>query len=585
MGRRELGMAGGLLLLALVVRLVYLEHSQDNPFFSAPVVDAHSYVAQARQIVEVSWVGDKPFWQPPLYPYFLALIYAVSGDLFWTPRFIQFLLGAASCALVFGIGRQVFGTRVGLLAGAMACLYGPSIYFEGELLPTALAVFLNLLLLLVLLQPDRGRGQALVSGLVQGLAIVAVPNAALLAPCACLWYWKSTERAVRSKLVWCLLFAATASAVVGAVTARNWVVSGEFIPLSWNGGVNFYLGNHPDYDRLVGIRPGPEWEGLMEQPMAAGYEGYAERSAYFYRQAGDWIASAPGDFVRLLGVQGVFVGAGRGDQAQPRRVLRPHLFLADERLAVENPPLCLSFWAAGALGCCGYGLGLAAPTPGEFAAALHRRVQRLAPASFLLPAAIACPWCRCCCSLLDTPCSGWCNRDRPDSGVPWGSVWLWSSCWGSPPTLACGRPIPWPTRKYTLIWDASKPNEGQYAAAVHSFGTAVQLDPNYLRARHNLGAALAVMKRYDEAETVYRQGLAQAPEDRGLHLNLAALYRATGRYEQAVEHYRRVLATKADAAVFLALGRVYKKMGATEQARGSLCGGATWRRSAGAGGQ
>ena len=35
MGRRELGMAGGLLLLALVVRLVYLEHSQDSPFFSA----------------------------------------------------------------------------------------------------------------------------------------------------------------------------------------------------------------------------------------------------------------------------------------------------------------------------------------------------------------------------------------------------------------------------------------------------------------------------------------------------------------------------------------------------------------------
>ena len=104
-------------------------------------------------------------------------------------------------------------------------------------------------------------------------------------------------------------------------------------------------------------------------------------------------------------------------------------------------------------------------------------------------------------------------------------------------------------------------------AAVRSFGTAVQLDPNYLRARHNLGAALAAMKRYDEAEAVYRQALAQAPEDRGLHLNLAALYRATGRYGQAVEHYRRVLATKADAAVFLALGRVYKRMGATEQAR------------------
>ena len=100
-------MAGGLFLLALVVRLVYLEHSQDNPFFSAPVVDAHSYVAQERQLVEVSWVGDKPFWQPPLYPYFLALIYAFSGDLFWTPRLIQFLLGG--CLLCLGFWHRPAG--------------------------------------------------------------------------------------------------------------------------------------------------------------------------------------------------------------------------------------------------------------------------------------------------------------------------------------------------------------------------------------------------------------------------------------------------------------------------------------------
>lgn len=34
MARRELKAAGGLFLLALVVRLVYLEHGEDSPFFS-----------------------------------------------------------------------------------------------------------------------------------------------------------------------------------------------------------------------------------------------------------------------------------------------------------------------------------------------------------------------------------------------------------------------------------------------------------------------------------------------------------------------------------------------------------------------
>ena len=566
MSRRELGVAGGLLLLALVVRLVYLEHGEDNPFFAAPVVDAHSYVVQARQLVEVSWVGDKPFWQPPLYPYFLALIYAVSGDLYWTPRFIQCLLGAASCALVFGIGRQVFGIRVGLLAGAMACLYGPSIYFEGELLPTALAVFLNLLLLFILLQSGRRWRQALAAGLVQGLAIVAVPNAALLAPCACLWYWKSAERAVRSKLVWCLLFAAGASAVVGSVTARNWAVSGEFIPLSWNGGVNFYLGNHPDYDHLVGIRPGPEWEALMEQPLAAGQVGYAERSAYFYRQAGDWITSAPGDFVRLLGYKAFLLVRGEEiKRNQDVYFARTYSWLMGV-LLWKIHHCAFPFGLLGPLAAVGMVLawrhrpqaGLLLLCTGAYSASLllffitGRYRLPLVPL-LLLFAGYALVW------LVEQ------RRDRQWRllGIGLAFVVLLGIA-----ANAGLRPAD-PLADAEIHFDLGRvqAQRGQYAAAVRSFGTAVQFDPNYLRARHNLGAALAAMKRYDEAEAVYRQALAQAPDDRGLHLNLAALYRATGRYEQAAEHYRRVLAKKADAAVFLALGRVYKRMGATERAR------------------
>ena len=564
--RCALWMAGGLFLLALVVRLVYLGHGEDNPFFLAPVVDAHSYVAQARQLVEVSWVGDKPFWQPPLYPYFLALIYAFSGDLFWTPRLIQFLLGAASCALVFGIGRQVFGTRVGLLAGAMACLYGPSIYFEGELLPTALAVFLNLLLLFILLQPGRGWGQALASGLVQGLAIVAVPNAALLAPCACLWYWKSAARKARSKLVWCLLFAAAASAVVGAVTARNWAVSGEFIPLSWNGGVNFYLGNHPDYDRLVGIRPGPEWEALMEQPLAGGQVGYAEKSAYFYRQAGRWIAGDPLGFVRLLGYKAFLLGRGeeikRNQDVYFARTYSP--LMAGLLWKIRH--LAFPFGFVGPLAVLGLALslrrwpqaGLLLFCTGAYSASIllffvtGRHRLPLVPL-LLLFAGYALVW------LVQ---QGQDRQWRP-LGIGVAVVVLLGIA-----ANAGLRPAdPLADAEIHFELGRVQAQRGQYAAAVRSFGTAVQLDPAHLRARHNLGAALAAMRRYHEAEAVYRQALAQAPNDRGLHLNVAALYRATGRYEQAAEHYRRALAQEADAAVFLALGRVYKRMGATEQSR------------------
>lgn len=564
-----LGMAGGLLLLSLAVRLVYLEHSADNPFFSAPVVDAHSYSVQARQLAEGAWVGTKPFWQPPLYPYILAAIYAVSGDLFWTPRFIQFLLGAASCALVFGLGRQVFGTRVGLLAGGMACLYGPSIYFEGELLPTALAVFLNLLLIFILLRPGRGWKQALAAGLVQGLAILAVPNAAVLAFCACLWYWKSAERAVRSKLTWCLLFAAAASAVVGAVTARNWVVSGEFIPLSWNGGVNFYLGNHPDYDRLVAIRPGPAWEALMEQPLAAGHVGYADRSAYFYRQAGDWIARAPGDFVRLLGYKAFLLVRGEEiKRNQDVYFARTYSWLLGV-LLWKIDHFAVPFGLLGPLAAVGMVLawrrrpqaGLLLLCTGAYSASLLlffvTSRYRLPLVPLLLPfAGYALVW------LVQQGQA----RQWRRLGIGVAVVVLLAVV-----SNAGLRPAD-PLADAEIHFDLGRveAQQGQYAAAVRSFGTAVQLDSNYLQARHNLGAALAAMRRYREAEVVYRRALAQAPDDRGLHLNLAALYRATGRYEQAMGHYRRVLATKADAAVRAqaanALGLIEVRQGALARA-------------------
>ena len=64
-----------LLLSALALRLVYLYEFSANPFFDAPVVDARTFLEQARQIaVGHAPNGDEPFWQPPLYIYFLAFI-------------------------------------------------------------------------------------------------------------------------------------------------------------------------------------------------------------------------------------------------------------------------------------------------------------------------------------------------------------------------------------------------------------------------------------------------------------------------------------------------------------------------------
>ena len=76
-GRRELWTCALIVLLALGLRLFYLSELSASPLFSVPVVDARTYVDDARYLSEVSWAGKPtPFWQPPLYPYLLGLLFS-----------------------------------------------------------------------------------------------------------------------------------------------------------------------------------------------------------------------------------------------------------------------------------------------------------------------------------------------------------------------------------------------------------------------------------------------------------------------------------------------------------------------------
>ena len=138
--------------LALSVRLYYLHEIRTSPLFTAPVVDARTYTEEAHYFSEVSFAGrPAPFWQPPLYPVLLGVLFALAGDDLYLPRLIQAVIGALVCVLICLLGYRVFGAGIGLGAGIAAALYGPLIYFGGELLPTLLACCLNLLVLWVLM--------------------------------------------------------------------------------------------------------------------------------------------------------------------------------------------------------------------------------------------------------------------------------------------------------------------------------------------------------------------------------------------------------------------------------------------------
>src|SRR5437879_584787 len=87
-------------LVALAIRLIHVWQIREAPFFSLLMGDSRGYDLWAQQIAGGDWIGHDVFYQAPLYPYFLGVVYAVAGRSFLVVRIVQALIGSASCVLV-----------------------------------------------------------------------------------------------------------------------------------------------------------------------------------------------------------------------------------------------------------------------------------------------------------------------------------------------------------------------------------------------------------------------------------------------------------------------------------------------------
>ena len=289
---------------SLVLQLAYLAEGPKDPGFAVPIVDAGPYHHTAVHFAQTGELSQTAFYQPPLFPLLLGLVYGVFGKSLFAARLLLALVGATSCLLLWSIGRRVFDARTGLIAGLLMAGYGPLIFFNARLLPPAPAILLNLLAMRLLIAAvDRPQWPRWLGfGLAAGLCTITVPNGAVLLVMAVLWL--TVEALRRKRLTPAIVGIALAfigSAVpIGAVTAYNYAKSGEWVIISYNGGVNFYVGNNYEADRTVAIRPGPRWAQLTRESVTAGARTPAAQNAYFTRRSLSYIRKQPGDFLRGL---------------------------------------------------------------------------------------------------------------------------------------------------------------------------------------------------------------------------------------------------------------------------------------------
>ena len=163
--RPALWLIGAVVAGALGLRFVYLVDYQSSPLFAtAAGPDVTEYYEWALAILAGQWLWAETPFHAPLYAYFLAGLYAVTGQTLAAVRFGQLLLGLAALALLsFSTGRRL-GWRIGIATAALWALYVPVVYYEAELFAEGLAVFLNSCVLALLLGSERpGRRRCVVA--------------------------------------------------------------------------------------------------------------------------------------------------------------------------------------------------------------------------------------------------------------------------------------------------------------------------------------------------------------------------------------------------------------------------------------
>ncbi len=340
--KRLLTGAAAIFTLSLILRVVHVLCMRHSLFFSHPIQDEYTYDQFARTASEMGdWAGKGAYYQAPLYQYFLAVLYKLFGPGYLMPRLIQAFIDSLSASGIFLIGARFFSKRTGIIAGIGAALYSQFIFNTGTLLPPAITLFLDVGLLGLLFSlSERMRRNALpggsalrqalpwiVPGMLFGLQALAATNILALAPLFCAWiFWgASTGRKKQAsagfsrkdsarkkspapaqpagvpataRMAAIVFFLGGAGLTILPATIHNYVVGKEAILISYNAGINFYIGNSGDYEKKVLSRVGYEWDAIKAVGERA--SSYKEASQKFMEASEAYIAEHPADYLLLL---------------------------------------------------------------------------------------------------------------------------------------------------------------------------------------------------------------------------------------------------------------------------------------------
>jgi tetratricopeptide (TPR) repeat protein len=585
--------------LALVLRVVHVWQLQPSPFFEVLLGDAHGYDEWARRIAGGEWIGHDVFYQAPLYPYFLGVIYAVAGHHLLVVRLIQAAIGAGSCALLCLAGRRLFSPAVGVAAGIGLAVYAPAIFFDGLLQKSVLDLFFlssSLWLISLLFERRDDRGLWLSLGVAMGALSLTRENALVFIVVILGWCLiganvrlkpdATTDRKVRlkadtttakkktgvvsgvSRTGQAAAFMLGLAIVLLPVAIRNYAVGGGFYLTTSQFGPNFFIGNNANADgTYMSLRFGrgaPEYERQDATELAEHATGRmltpSEVSSYWTDRALDFITAHPAQWVSLVGRKFLLL-------VNATEMLDTE---SQESYAQWSWPLRLGGWF-GHFGVlvplAVLGMFLAWPDrrriailyvmTGTYMASVlmfyvFARYRLPLVPLFMLFAGVAVSQLPAFVVLAG---ERFMSARQPAAKSKSSAISAVSAVSALIVVIVAAVVANWPILSKSLMMAITETNlasalqaEGHANEAIEHYQRAIAIQPDYAPAFNNLGVAEHSAGQLDKAFSAFQRAVDMKPEYPDAHYNLANVLLEKNKPQEAAEHFRIALQTIPDSA-------------------------------------
>lgn len=284
------------ILIGAILRFVYWREYAASPLFEFAIgADVGEYDARAHEILSGVWMPAQLDIHGPLYSFFLAFAYWITGISIPAVRLLQLVVNwMAAAVLPWGVYRWGnIPRRIALVFLWSSMVVTTPFFYQAELVSEALLLPLIALTILLLYRfdsetvPRRRFVWSALGGLAGGLVAVTHPMSLLFVGFEA---FSCLRNAARRRAG--VLFLIGAALPIVLASSVNSVIAHRMVFIQGNSAFNLWLGNNPNATGGCYIRPGSEWSQVHRHAENVARERGISVDRHFLGEAADfWIHS------------------------------------------------------------------------------------------------------------------------------------------------------------------------------------------------------------------------------------------------------------------------------------------------------